>query len=510
MEKMIRRVFALLLPLALLCSVGAQAVVGVEFEQSPDAMHIMETNGAPLLSKTRVYEGQFADVSADLWYYGYAVSGYEYGLFSGRETGFAADAPITVSELLTLSARLRAAYEGETIPASEAGGKWYEPYVAYLRGKGLLDEALVPLCESAATRAQLAGVFAASLPESCYSAPNSDLVTRAYASRTYITDVDDYTPYQQQILWLYRQGLLTGMDESGSYWPERGTTRAETAAVVTRMVDPSLRITLQWKVLGYRSAAGTTLASLIEAPASIPTRAPDAADAAAVDALCREMLAADSDTIRLQYDRMITRNDASRLVDAFSLSIKSYCEQMYNTVLCEGDSSGTVLLTFSAAGQDASSVTRGMLSPAVIRQYREQTVQRAIEVHDALWESGQLNSQMSEYEIARVYFAWLCDNCTYDYTTERAGSQGSLSHIAYSALVLGSAVCDGYTGAYNLFLKLEGIDCTAKPNDTHIWTVATLDGTEYHIDSTWGDQGNRIDWSYFAMTEAQSFAVHRW
>ena len=61
-------------------------------------------------------------------------------------------------------------------------------------------------------------------------------------------------------------------------------------------------------------------------------------------------------------------------------------------------------------------------------------------------------------------------------------------------------MCDGYTGAYNMLLKLEGIDCTALSNSSHIWTVATLDGTQVHIDTTWGDSGPTPDYTYFAMT----------
>ena len=64
---------------------------------------------------------------------------------------------------------------------------------------------------------------------------------------------------------------------------------------------------------------------------------------------------------------------------------------------------------------------------------------------------------MSDYEKARVYFTWICDNCVYDYSA----GDSSLSHIAYSLFHNGTAVCDGYTGAYNLLLKLEGIDCTS-------------------------------------------------
>jgi len=55
-------------------------------------------------------------------------------------------------------------------------------------------------------------------------------------------------------------------------------------------------------------------------------------------------------------------------------------------------------------------------------------------------------------------------------------------------------------------LKLEGIDCATVSTPDHIWTVATLDGQEYHIDATWGDRTGAIAYRYFAMTEADALA----
>ena len=500
MKILTQRIFALLLPLALLLSVSAQAMVGAEFDDAPDTMHIMDlgAESTALLPRTQVYEAQFPDVSPDSWYYAYAAAGYEYDLFGGRDTGFAPDADITVAELLTLSARIRAAYDGDTIEPATGERPWYMPYATYLHEKDLLDISVLDTgYDTPATRAQLAGIFALSLPENCFDGINAPLVTDAFASGDYISDVDEYTPYQPQILWLYQQGLLAGMDDTGSYWPDKTTTRAETAAVVTRMVDPSLRIALTWTVIPSWSAAGTTFASLIPLPDSASV-SPDYNDADAVDAAVRRMLALDEHSVSLRYTYALTRSDAATLANVFTAQVKSYCEQMYNSVLCRTFSNGAAVLTFSATA----------CTDEELAQYRDETMAKAIEVHDALWESGQLTKNMSEYEIARVYFLWLCDHCEYDYPG--ANDDYSLSHIAYNALLHGKAVCDGYTGAYNLFLKMEGIDCYALHNDTHIWTVAILDGTEYHIDTTWGDQSGRTDTRYFGMTAAQSYQEHSW
>ena len=93
----------------------------------------------------------------------------------------------------------------------------------------------------------------------------------------------------------------------------------------------------------------------------------------------------------------------------------------------------------------------------------------ALDIQRQLWESGQLTSSMTDTEKARVYFTWICENCTYDYN---AGDK-SLSHIPYGLFANGTAVCDGYTGAYNLFLKLEGISCTALSGTSGQWRCWT-------------------------------------
>lgn len=59
----------------------------------------------------RVYEGQFADVKDGDWFAPSVVSAYEYGVLNGRgESSFAPSGNVTIAELLTIAARLRAIY----------------------------------------------------------------------------------------------------------------------------------------------------------------------------------------------------------------------------------------------------------------------------------------------------------------------------------------------------------------------------------------------------------------
>ena len=489
--------FALLTAaLALLLSVPALAFSA---GPTPDEVPAESEEDPAPFATLRSYSGQFTDVKDGDWFAPSVISAYEYGLLDGRGGGFfAPTGSVTIAELLTIAARLHAIYmtgSDEVIPAAADGESWYQPYVDYLKGEKLLGESFEGFYLLPASRAQMAGIFAFALPSDWYEEPNADIVTTAYASGDYIADVTLKTPYRSEILLMYRRGLLSGMDEKGSFCPERSVSRAEIAALLTRVVEPETRLTLTWTVEPYHSAKGATLAGLVKAPESTALPA-SAKDTDAIDALVRDMLARGEHTITLHYAKPLTASAASALTQAFTSCVKTYCEQMYNAVSCRAYSSGRVNLTFSSTA----------CTDVKLQSYRDKALAAAIKVHDSLWESGELSYGMSQYEIAQVYYEWLCDHCRYD----DGASDDSLSHLAYGALVEGLAVCDGYTGAYNLLLKLEGIDCTSLFNDSHIWTVARLDGRQYHIDVTWGDQYGRTDLRYFGMSAEQSRKYHPW
>lgn len=427
--------FALLvaaLALALSISAFSYSEEPAQDTAAPAQEETTSEDSAPFVL-LRVYEGQFADVKDGDWFAPSVVSAYEYGVLNGRgESSFAPSGNVTIAELLTIAARLRAIYttgSDAVIPTAKENEAWYAPYVSYLKSQNLLDNSFEGFYLLPASRAQMAGIFAFAVPEEWYTEPNASLVTSAYSSRDYIADVTDKTPYRSEILLMYRRGLLSGMDAKGSFYPDRSVSRAEIAALLTRVVKPETRLTLTWTVAPYHSVKNATLASLVKAPAStsLPT---SAKDTAAIDGLVRNMLARGKHTITLNYSKALTTATASALTQAFTSRVKTYCEQMYNAVSCRSYSTGKVVLTFSSTA----------CTDKTLESYRAKALAAAIKVHDSLWESGTLSYDMSQYEIARTYFQWLCDHCRYD----NAAADDSASHLAYGALVSGLAVCDGY------------------------------------------------------------------
>ena len=449
-------------------------------------------------SPVQTYQGQFVDVQPTDWYYDNVAALYSLGLTDGQGSTeyFVPAADITIAEAVTMAARLRSLYvygDSEEGLVAYAGGSWYSPYTAYAKAVGIIGEEFDGHYTQPASRAQVAHILANTLPAALLEPINEQAVTVGYASRRYISDVDAYTPYQQDILMLYRWGILSGADGTGSFLPEEAIRRSEIAAMITRMAYSDLRITLDWDFTLAYSKTGTTLEELVTSTGTFHS-APAPDDDQAIDDNLRYMLSRGERRMVLNYGpNNLTSQLAEDIMAAFLDGVRSYAEQGYNAVQCSYSiTSGSLALTFSCSLYDER----------MIDVYREATMEAAIQVHDQLWKEGRVTDTMSEYDKAKVYFTWLCGHCRYDYHS----TASSMSHSGYSALVDGLAVCDGYTAAYNLLLKLEGISCTTASTTDHIWTVATLDGQTYHIDPTWGDQSSSVDYRYFAMSEAYALS----
>ena len=453
----------------------------------PGAARAGETDFPPV----RTYTEQFADVSAGDWYYDTVKALYELGLTEGRGSGFDPDGELTVAEAAAMAARLHSLYEtgeSEAGPAAFRGetGPWYLPYTAYLQAEGILGAELEDVYDRPATRAEMAHVLAGALPESWFDPVNQETVDGAYAAGQYIQDVTDATPYREDILRLYSWGITEGVDETGSFLPGERISRCQAAAMTARLAYRDLRLTLDWEILPPYSRKGTTLADLVESGGTFYT-SPMPDEVEKIDADVRYMLSRGERRITLEYpEGTINSQFMNLLVDAFLNVSREYVEQTYNSLSAPYSSKSTsVTLTFSSS----------LYEESLIEQYRSETMAYALAVHDQMWESGRITPDMTEYEKARIYYAWICENCRYDH------AQQLMSHSAYRLFHEGIAVCDGYTAAYNLLLKLEGIACGTYSKGDHIWSTAVLDGRSCHIDTTWGDQSYGVEYRFFDMTE---------
>lgn len=86
-------------------------------------------------------------------------------------------------------------------------------------------------------------------------------------------------------------------------------------------------------------------------------------------------------------------------------------------------------------------------------------------------------------------------------------SDGKYQDEAYGCLVEGQAKCEGYAKAFLYVTRRAGLHVmdvtgTIKGGENHVWNIADIDGTYYHIDLTWDD-----DKQYKGKTAHNCFAV---
>ena len=184
--------------------------------------------------------GQFWDVTANQWYTKNVASAVEFGLMNGLETGaFNPNGSLTVAQAVTLAARIHSIYTtGSANFKQTSGTQWYKVYYDYCYKNGILTSSYHrDIANWTITRAQFAEIFAKALPAAALPAKNT--VNR-------IPDVPSSAPYAGAVFTLYRAGILTG-NENYQFQPTKAITRAQVAAIASRMADSDLRMSVTLK-----------------------------------------------------------------------------------------------------------------------------------------------------------------------------------------------------------------------------------------------------------------------
>lgn len=210
---MMRRMPALLLALSLFIPAAAAADAGMSN-----------------FKNTVPYAG-LPDVAGSEWYAADVQQVCRLGIMNGRSGGvFAPGENLTLAEAVTMAAKTRDIYLGGGT-FTPGGTPWYRNAVSYALQEGILQEGEYLDYTAPATRADMACLFARALPAAAYERINR------IAS---IPDVDEGTPYADEIFRLYGAGILTG-GTGGAFLPYNSITRGEAAAIISRVAVPANR-----------------------------------------------------------------------------------------------------------------------------------------------------------------------------------------------------------------------------------------------------------------------------
>lgn len=195
-------------------------------------------------TRERIYSGNFDDVKSEDWFYDSVIEVYEYAIADGySDSEFAPYEPVSQSQAIAFGAKINALYLNNTIEDSKDEETWYEPYIEYALQEGIIEEDIFSEknYSKPATRAQVAYILARSVDFSDLKNINTSISS--------LPDVSAYDEFYNEIIMLYRAGVLAGKDDTGRFYPNEYITRAETCAVINRIVNKDARITQTLKNL---------------------------------------------------------------------------------------------------------------------------------------------------------------------------------------------------------------------------------------------------------------------
>lgn len=174
-----------------------------------------------------------------------SVGSYK-GLFGGTtapdENGFALFSPdqqMTRAEFITVVTRTLFAQELADMPVV-TDGMWYKNNYWVAVRHGIISKADYALSEEVLNAPIPRQEMALILIHACFAMGES---TSSSSRADKIADFDTIDEaYQGAVLKTYAKGLLTGVDDKGSFAPHQTLTRAEAATVLYRLVNPLKRL----------------------------------------------------------------------------------------------------------------------------------------------------------------------------------------------------------------------------------------------------------------------------
>ncbi|MCM1195396.1 MAG: hypothetical protein NC332_05640, partial [Firmicutes bacterium] len=121
----------------------------------------------------------------------------------------------------------------------------------------------------------------------------------------------------------------------------------------------------------------------------------------------------------------------------------------------------------------------------------------------------------NDYYVTLALHNALIDNIDYAYDDGGNAETASWAHNIVGVFDNESAVCEGYSKAFQLLLnanRIENVYVTGTSKGVgHAWNIVRLDTEWYWYDVTWDDQPNCIDgkiFDYFCKTDGEFLADH--
>lgn len=183
----------------------------------------------------------------------------------------------------------------------------------------------------------------------------------------------------------------------------------------------------------------------------------------------------------------------------FYLMLQQHPEYNYNTVVWKNKNG-----------------TYGYRRSSELTEAEQNAKMRAADRKAEEFVKNRLKQGMSTMQKLQAIHDYLIKQCSYDKTCKDSSGYED-SYTAYGALVKKKAVCQGYTGAFNLIAQKAGIAsiavCGTAGGEDHSWNFVKAGRGGAYIDCTWDDTlqtGDGICYDYFNVSKSVIARNHRW
>ena len=176
----------------------------------------------------------FTDVPKSAWYHNYVAVQEQLGIVKGMGDGtYRPGSTVTYAQALKVAVEIYETYYNVTAAPSSGGTHWYDSYVERALKYGII---IYPRenYEEPAIRGDIAVFLYRSIDSSEFKKINTVDA---------IPDLPSTSFYYPTVKKLYEAGVMRGSDEAGSANVYQAVTRAELAALLTRLLLPAYRET---------------------------------------------------------------------------------------------------------------------------------------------------------------------------------------------------------------------------------------------------------------------------
>ena len=123
-----------------------------------------------------------------------------------------------------------------------------------------------------------------------------------------------------------------------------------------------------------------------------------------------------------------------------------------------------------------------------INQYVQANVKKIV--------AENITPDMNDMQKVRTLHDWVCSHTSYS-------PAGQESHNDAAILMNDTTVCEGYSRLCNLLYHEAGLETYYVTGVNHAWNIVNIDGHYFHVDSTWDDSSDEINYKWFCKSDSE-------